>query len=326
MAASNIPLTSTLVRQNDADFALADGSDIAGGGCVVVDLNARDILPSAVLKVGMLCYVQDVGGGIGERFVLAQISPSIIWLPYVPSGALPDPTLYPDGAVPVVRTGVWVYDTRLTQDDIDPGFAIMGFAAGFATTNEIGTTIANPAFTASYNAALASAHILDGTHTDAIALPATSFAYGAGGIPGRSYTQSTPNATQGFTLSVVPLSGPTKTAGITAVWRAKTFYGAQTPASIDAAFIASLPTNGLASGFAGTYAIGTLGNTKKAYLSFPTSYGTPTIFKNAGTGFAVPFSKVGSAIAVTNGLGATVNYDVWASDNLLNAAFNLQVS
>lgn len=209
---------------------------------------------------------------------------------------------------------------QLTQDNILPGFAITSFSPGFGTLLEVGQNLVNPSFTASYNNLPVSAQIADGINA---ALVLTT-PFTAGTEP-HTYTQSTNNATVTFTLTAV--GGSTKTANVGTAWQPLVYFGIQTPGTLNAAFITTLPSDQLQPSFANTYAIGAGGNTKRAYLAYPASYGTPSSFKDANTGFAVPMSVV-ATVSVTNTQTnpVTQNYTLYASDNLLNAAFNLAVS
>lgn len=59
MPASQIPMTSQLVRQNDADFPLADTVDLAGGLMSVADVVARDAIAinsPSLLRAGMMVF------------------------------------------------------------------------------------------------------------------------------------------------------------------------------------------------------------------------------------------------------------------------------
>lgn len=59
------------------------------------------------------------------------------------------------------------------------------------------------------------------------------------------------------------------------------------------------------------------------YFAWPTSFGTPTFLVNGLLNTA--WTKVRSASAFVNASGASVNYDVWRSDNLLTSTFQVTV-
>jgi len=233
------------------------------------------------------------------------------------SGGLPDPSAMTSGTVPVVVDGLWTY-RQLTSDDLAAAFSVSASFTGTGTV-EVGASVASFGVTASYpNGAPGSASLASGASSQALSSPYTS------GTLAGPFTSATPNASQTVTLSAVR-AGVTRTASDARTYRARSFHGAATPGTLNEAFIEALPSSGLTSGYTGTYAIGALGGTKRAYLSIPASYGTPASFKDATTGFSVPFSVV-ATVDVTNALGVTLSYSLWASDEILNAAFSLQVT
>src|SRR5579872_755447 len=87
-----------------------------------------------------------------------------------------------------------------TLDQIPSGYSITSFA-GPSSPVEVGASIVNPSFTATYVRPAASSTINDGSGAVAITLPATSFAYNAGGLPAETYTSSTINHVQTWTLT-----------------------------------------------------------------------------------------------------------------------------
>ncbi len=203
-----------------------------------------------------------------------------------------------------------------------PAFAISSFAGAgsYAATKEIGDTIVSPSFTASYvNGTPVSAHIADGINAD---LPLISPFTSAQEL--HSYTKTVPNQTVSWGLTAITAL-TTATSSVSSIWETRVYYGAATPGTLNAAFIAALASNQLQQATTGTFAIGTLGNTKKAYLAVDAGLAQPTTFKDGG-GFVVPTSLVASNIAVTNGFGVTRNMNLYASDNLLNVAFSWVVT
>lgn len=211
-------------------------------------------------------------------------------------------------------TALW---RQLTADDILPGFTITSFngAGSYTSVKELGDTIVNPNFTASYNNLPISANITDGINpTLVLVTPFTA------GTEPFTYVQSTPNATVTWTLHAT--GAVVRTANVGTTWEARVYYGIATPGTINSAFVTGLPSSQLQTGATGLYAIGAGGGTKKAYLFFDASFTTPTIFKDNGTGFAVPTTCTASAVSVTNAFGVTRSYTECVSDNLLNAAFN----
>jgi hypothetical protein len=228
--------------------------------------------------------------------------------------------------------GAATHFQRLSYDDIDPPFAITSFSGPGSV--EFGTVINNPHFTASYNAAIASATINDGPLAIAIALPATSFAYGSGGLPAKTYQAVAVNSTQSWTLSATKSpSGPVKTA-VRSINMGETriYYGtASVPGIYDQGFIKSLGTNYLASNFAGTYVFAAPGApSNRIYLCWPAAFGNPSsilgpapfpFLMHKANNVPVPFTNnVGSGFAIPGG------YDIWESNNDITSAFTIVVS
>lgn len=231
-----------------------------------------------------------------------------------------------NGQVLVASTSTAAAWTSLNLDMIAAGFTISSFG-GPSSPVEVGATVSNPAFTASYNRTPAGASMNDGSGAVALTSSFTSFAYGTTPLPSTNYTITTPNTSKTWTLQAHEAGGPTKSATVSVSWQARGFFDVKTPpGSLNAAFIATLTGSALEPGFARTIAFGAGSGTKKLYYAFPSSFGTPSTFVDTSTGFAVPFSRVATSISVTNGNSVTLNYDIWASDNFLTSAVNIQVS
>jgi hypothetical protein len=220
---------------------------------------------------------------------------------------------------------------RLTFDDIDPAFAITSFG-GQATVQELGQTLTDPAFTASYNASLSALTIDDGAGALSINLASeASFAYdgGASGLPVRSYVKTAINAGVSWSLSATKLAGPTKTATTSTTWEARAYFGtASIPGLFNQAFITGLPSSGLQPSFANTYAFGAPSGTQYGFLAWPTAFGTPSSFVDPATGFNFPMTRVATSVVVTNGFGVTVSggYDVWQTTFALLGAASVRAA
>lgn len=191
-------------------------------------------------------------------------------------------------------------------------FAIANFvlAGGTPSQVEIGATVTNPQFTASYtNGPPTSASLDDGTGPVPLTAPFTSFGLG------REYTKTAVNAAQTFTLSAAKDAAPvTRTVSI--YWRANVFYGvAAVPGAYDAAFVATIAAQAtqMAAGRQRSISYNAPAG-QKCYYIYPSTFGgTPGNFIDQETGFAAGFSNV-ATVSVTNGFGVTVGYSVWASD------------
>lgn len=221
------------------------------------------------------------------------------------------------GAVPVEDGLGAVANRRLTLDDINAAYTITSFAFNSVTNPvEIGVTVSNPAFTASYNRPAGFATINDGSGPHTITLPATSFAFNAGGIPAASYSNNTINASQSFTLSANETGGPVKTAGLSIAWQPRLYYGVSTdPGTYNQAFITGLASNFLGANRTQTQSFNS-GASQYMWFAFPTAYGgSPSNFIDNSTGFAAGFSQVGTVSVTAATAGAPVNnYAVWRSD------------
>lgn len=321
----SIPVDSQLVRRNDADFILVDDNDLGGSLRVVPDVPTRDAIPSAMLKVGMLVYTQTPPA----YWQLTIVSPPT-YIPFNPGGGTGLPPFSGTNGAVVTEEGnptPFAVFRQLTQDDILPAFTPV-LATGPSTPVEVGATIANPQFTATYNYPPTSATLTDSTDTQVIASPFTSFGYGPPGLfPARMYTKATINGTETWTLAASS-GGPTKFSSRTVTWQARRFYGAAAvPGLYNEAFIESLSTSQLAPGFAGVYVFVTPGPSQKLYLSWPTAFGNPSSIKDQN-GFVFPMTKVATAVPVTNTFAILIpgGYDIWESDNFITAQFTLTVT
>ncbi len=106
----------------------------------------------------------------------------------------------------------------------------------------LGSTVATPAFTASY-ARTPSAAVLtdsDGSSPRNVISTPTAFASPA------TFTKSTFGQAVTFTLTASEAGGPPKTSTATITWAQPVYYGAAVPAALTEAFIKALPSSALA--------------------------------------------------------------------------------
>ncbi len=222
-------------------------------------------------------------------------------------------TLVSDGTV-------WT-DRRLTQDDIAPGFTINSFTGG--SNIEIGATVTNPAFTASYSTTPASAQI---TNTDGISSPLVLTTPFTSGTVTGAFTKTTATSTT-FTLTAI--GAVTKTATQAINWQPRTFGGVGTTGA----------TTCTASGNNCVLVTAT-GTLTGAALNNQTLYGpyTPSgqkvyilmiggshTFKDNATGFAFAFNAP-TSISFVNQFGATVTMFLYESTNTLTGTFSVLVA
>lgn len=205
----------------------------------------------------------------------------------------------------------------LTQDDILPGFSITSFdKTGGVSILEVGATVTNPAFTASY-----------GGHNPTSAVLTRS----TGGSPlNVSGTPTSFTDTGTFQLLVIgnvvwTLTADSKTANVTQTWGQKIYFGASASAGpYNSAFITGLSTNILKQSRGGGYAY-SYGAGNYGFFCLPSGMGTPSF--SIG-GFGQTLDLVASGVSVTNGFSVSINYDVYRYGPLSvgSVAFTLTVS
>lgn len=228
-------------------------------------------------------------------------------------------------AVPIYNTSLNHYDIRqITQDDIAAGFSITSFSGGSVV--EIGATVSNPAFVASYSSTPISANI---TNTDNIDSPLNLVTpFTSGTVVGNFH--HTLAATVTFTLTAVSTS--TRTAAQTILFEPRSFGGvgstgatSSVSASGNNAMLSTgdtINSVGLHSSDVGqTYGSFSPSN-QKIYLLL---VGGSHTFKDASTGFAFAFNAP-TAVSFINQNGSTISMFLYESTNLLNATFSILVN
>jgi hypothetical protein len=224
-------------------------------------------------------------------------------------------------AVPIYDTGLSHYDIRpLTLDDIAPGFSISGYSGG--STVEIGATVTNPVFAASYSSTPNSANI---TNTDSIDSPLNLVSpFTSGTVIGSFHHTSQTSVT--FTLTAVSTSTKTATQAITYLPRMFGGVGAagatsSVTAGVNTAILSNgavLASEGLTSNPVGsTYTLSPSGQCIYLLLTG----GTHTF--SAG-GFAFPMNTP-TAVSFTNQNSAVVSMYLYQSTNTLSATYNILV-
>lgn len=228
-------------------------------------------------------------------------------------------------AVLIWNTATSTYNIRtLTLDDLQPGFTINSFAGG--STVEIGATVTNPAFTASYSSTPASANI---TNTDGIDSPLTLTTPFTSGTVVGSFHKTTAASTT-FTLTAVGTS--TKTASQSIAWEPLSFAGvgaAGATATVTASGSSALLSTGDVLANVGL-ATSNVGHTygpyapsgQKIYLLI---IGTGHTFKDASTGFSFAFNAP-TTVSFVNEQGATVTMELYESTNTLSGTFSVLVA
>ena len=193
------------------------------------------------------------------------------------------------------------------QSMIVPSLDISAFAKTGATSVEVGATVTNPAFTATYNHAPTTACIVDdqgSASVDVIGTP-EGFTYV------HAYTKNSYGQSVLFTLTANDGYGA-DTATATVQWLQKVFYGVGAAGGTTEAFIEGLATNALTSTKNRTFTV-TAGGAEKIYYAYRTAYGGATFTVG---GFTGGFVQVSSTISVTNAFGFAENYTLYESDNV----------
>ena len=139
-----------------------------------------------------------------------------------------------------------------------------------------------------------------------------------------SSIQKVTNTSHTFRIEGENTQAGTFTRNYSVSWRYLRFYGKEGAVGpLTEAQIEGLPSSGLATGFAGTYAIPA--GAGYVYFAFPTAWGAASGFKDTATNLDVAM-EAGYLVAVTNSFGVTENYRVHRSTNVLNGAITIQVS
>ena len=237
---------------------------------------------------------------------------------------------YPlQGPTPPVDLQLYIWNgaeyqlRQLTQDDILPAFAIDSFTGG--STVEIGATVTNPVFAATYSSLPVSAEI---TNTDGIDSPLVlTTPFTAGTVVGAFTSSVEANVT--FTLTAV--AATTKTATQTIFFAPRMFGGVAAPGATGATASGS---TAILTGVSGTLANEGLTDnpvgstygpfTPAAQCVYLLLTGGAHTFKDASTGFAFAFNAP-TPVAFVNQEGAAVAMYLYQSTNTLTGTFSVLV-
>ncbi len=279
---------------------LLDDDPTTGSGCecpvsslaVYVDNTSSPVRASQFFKYGkgntdwvLIADENGTGGGGG--------------------GGLPTP-IGTEGAV-IVETDMGAYEQRrLRNSDIDPDFSISGFSLSSGSLIEVGDTLTNPAFSASYSLTPDSVTLQDNQGGSIVSLssPFTSFSYTG------SYTEATYNATVNFNLAATE-GGVTDNDSVTKRWVQKVFWGADVDGLNTEADIEGLSNEALATSRNRTFTV-TAGVGEHIYYAYRSAFGAATFTVG---GFEGGFELVSDSISVTNAFGFTENYTLYKSTN-----------
>lgn len=241
----------------------------------------------------------------------------------------------PIATTPPVSHATLVYDTTLNQydirqltlDDVGPKFSITGFSGG--STVEIGVTVTNPTFSASYSSAPSSAEITNTLGLNS-PLPLVS-PYTSGTVAG-SFHQVNQSSIS-FTLTAV--AATTQSAGQSISFLPRMYGGVGAPSATNAIAAGTIvgPTALLSTGDT----INNLGlfsspvgstfgpfspNNQKIYLLLT---GGSHTFKDPNTGATFAFLATPTPVSFVNLYSATISMYLYESTNKLSQPFSVQV-
>lgn len=229
-------------------------------------------------------------------------------------------------AVPVYDTAGTKYSVRqLTLDDLGPAFAISSFSGG--STVEVGATVTNPAFTASYSSTPASAQITNTDGTNSPKVLTTPFTSGT--VTG-AFNKTT-IATVTFTLAAI--AATTKTATTAINFFGRSFFGVGTAGATSATAsgnnavlvgaTGTIVNHNLASSVVNTTSATQSPSNQKIYFLCAHTASAHT-FKDQN-GFIFAFNTP-TTFSFINQNSSTLSYDLYESTNLLSTSFTITVT
>lgn len=188
------------------------------------------------------------------------------------------------------------------------GFTISSFNIVGGNLIEVGDTLTDPSFTASYDGTVAAASVIDdqgGAASDVTGSP-TAFSY----ID--TYTMTAYGDTVTWTLSAADAGTGTDDRDVTKTWTQKVYWGVALPGGNSEVFIKSLANDALDTDRARTFIVNAAAG-QKIYFAYRSAYGDAVFTVN---GFSGGFFKVSGTISVTNDFGFVENYTLYESDNV----------
>lgn len=172
------------------------------------------------------------------------------------------------------------------------------------TLYEVGTVLANPAFTAAHSQTPDTLLLTNNQNVESKDVHATPTSF----TSSQSYTFATPSYSVTWTLTGTKITSDVATR--TASAAQKSFWGISTTPANTEAFVEALASSALDTDAARSFTVNAT-STNKIYFAHPTRYGTPTFTVG---GFEGGFTLRSSTISVTNAQGYTENYSLWESD------------
>lgn len=187
-------------------------------------------------------------------------------------------------------------------------FNILTFATLEALIQEVGTPLATPSFTASYDETptLAELDDSDGSPTKDVTATPTAF------DSDQTFTKVNNNDQVVFTLDAAR-GAVVDQKQVTIAWQPKVFWGLGGASILTEAEIEALAGNALASDRDRVFAVNAAGSGDYTWYCFPQSYDPSDAAVFQVGSFAGGFVKVGT-VSVTNPNGVVQNYACWRSD------------
>jgi hypothetical protein len=292
----SLPLSSIVVTAANSPFVIPNAAE-------VVFVDSRDgpislVIPPDGIVLGRELLIKDRGGAAGTNPITISAS----------NGALIErnPTYnieIDSAAAALVMDGIDVYLVGQNSAVI-PYFNISAFNSP-EELNEVGATITDPTFTASYTEPPDSASVVDnqGNPTADVSSTPLGFTYA------HEYTKTVNNSSVSITLSAVKGSASSG-KGLSMYWRPKVFWGVGPNGLSTEADIEGLTNQPLLSSRVLTFTASP-GAAEHIYYACPETYGAATFTVDGWEG---GFDLVG-IVSVTNAHGVIQNYRLYKSTN-----------
>lgn len=192
--------------------------------------------------------------------------------------------------------------SRIRASDILPNFNISLKAD--SNLLELGRSIENPTFTATYNDSIKLARLRDSKFLTwkNLPLPAASFA------SDQTFREIAPGSIS-FTLEATSVADEVVTSSTSITWAPRKFWGIGPAGGNSAAFILGLSGSELSNTKGKTFTVNA-GPNLKVYYAIPADLGVPKFLVG---GFEGGFFMCG-IFSLLNSYGVTLNYQLWESD------------
>jgi hypothetical protein len=127
-----------------------------------------------------------------------------------------------------------------------------------------------------------------------------------------------------FSIQGINTQNTTFSRNLTYTWLWRIYYGNESSTSLTEEQIEALSNNNLQSSYSSTYNFALSAGTYK-YICFPSTFGSPTNFKDALTNLNVPMNNI-DTITMFNNYDLSAEYSIWRTVNPLGGAINIIVT